>query len=131
VRKPCPIRRTSRSSIPSSDEAGRGWLGWRIIRVRCRSMVPTLDGGDHVLLKCYGRFRRPRPAEVACIRRGDGPMLIKRLGARDGNGRFGPSGDGEAASAPAIDPGYASEREIVGRGVLRVSGTRIRLVRGR
>lgn len=93
-------------------------------------MFPTLDDGDHVLLNRYGRFRRPRPGDVACIRRGDEPMLIKRLGARDGQGRFGLSGDG-AASAPAIDLGYASEREIVGRAVLCVSGSCIRLIRRR
>jgi len=57
-------------------------------------------------------------------------MLIKRLGARDGQGRFGLSGDG-AASAPAIDPGYAPEREIVGRAHLRASGSRIRILFGR
>ena len=93
-------------------------------------MVPALQDGDHVLLKRYGRFRRPRPGDVACIRRGDGPMLIKRLGARDGQGRFGLSGDG-AASAPAIDLGHASEREIVGLALLRLSGSRIRLIRSR
>lgn len=82
-------------------------------------MVPTLDDGDYVLLKRYGRFRRPRTGDVACIRRGDGPMLIKRLAARDGDGRFSLSGD-SVASAPAIDLGYVSELEIVGRAVFRV-----------
>jgi len=93
-------------------------------------MVPTLDDGDYVLLKRYGRFRRPRPGDVACIRRGDGPMLIKRLGARDGQGRFGLSGDGPA-SAPAIDLGHASECEIVGRAHFRLCGRRIRSIRRR
>jgi hypothetical protein len=90
-------------------------------------MVPTLDDGDHVLLKRYGRFHRPRQGDVACIRRCDAPMLIKRLGARDGQGRFGLSGDG-AASTPAIDLGYASGQEIVGRAVLYVCGSSIRLI---
>lgn len=93
-------------------------------------MMPTLDDGDHVLLKRYGRFRRPRQGDVACIRRGDGPMLIKRLGARDENGQFGLSGDG-AASAPAIDLGYASEDEIVGRAVIRMSGSHLCLMLSR
>jgi len=93
-------------------------------------MAPALDDGDHVLLKRYGRFRRPRPGDVACIRRGDEPMLIKRLGARGSDGRFGLSGDG-AASAPAIDLGFAAEHEIAGRAVLRLSGNRLRLVRSR
>jgi hypothetical protein len=34
-----------------SDQNYRAWFGWRIIRVRGRSMVPTLNDGDHVLLK--------------------------------------------------------------------------------
>lgn len=93
-------------------------------------MVPTLDDGDYVLLKRYGRFRRPREGDVACIRRGVAPMLIKRLGACGGDGRFGLSGDG-AASARAIDLGHASEREIVGRAVLCLSRNRIRPLRSR
>lgn len=113
-----------------SARSDRGWLGWRIIRVRGRSMVPTLEDGEHVLLKRYGRFRRPRTGDVTCIRRGDEPMLIKRLGTCDEHGRFGLSGDG-AASAPAIDLGYASEREILGHALLRLSASCIRLIRGR
>ena len=104
-------------------------FGWRVVRVRGRSMAPALDDGDHVLLKCYGRFRRPRRGDVACICRTDEPMLIKRLGARGADGRFGLSGDG-AASAPAIDLGFVADHEIVGRAVLRLSGNRIRPVRG-
>lgn len=60
-----------RSEQPPSD---RGWFCWRIMRVPGRSMAPTLDDGDHVLLKSCGHFRRRRPGDVACIRRGDGPM---------------------------------------------------------
>lgn len=100
------------------------------MRVRGRSMAPSLDDGDHVLLKRYGRFRRPRPGDVACIRRKDEPMLIKRLGARGADGRFALSGDG-AASAPAIDLGFAAEHEIVGRAVLHLSGNRLRPIRRR
>jgi hypothetical protein len=90
-------------------------------------MVPTLEDGDHVLLKRYGRLRRPQPSDVACISRSDGPMFNKRLSASDGDGRLGLSGDG-VTSAPAIDLGYAHERQIVGRAVIRLSGRRIRLV---
>lgn len=50
-------------------------------------------------------------------------MPMKRLGSRDATGQFGWSGDG-VASAPAFDLGNASEREIVGRAVLRLSGSR-------
>jgi hypothetical protein len=128
---PAPIRRTSKSPIPSSDErttraTGAGSAG---ASSACgRSMMPTLNDGDHVLLKRYGRFRRPQPGDVACIRSGGGePMLIKRLITRDGNARFGLAGDG-AASAPAIDLGYASEREIVGRRRFPVSDNRIRVM---
>ncbi len=92
-------------------------------------MAPSLEDGDHVLLKRYGRFRRPRSGDVACIRRGDEPMLIKRLGPRGSDGRFGLSGDG-AASAPAIDLGFAADHEIAGRAVLRLSGNRVRAIRG-
>jgi hypothetical protein len=57
-------------------------------------------------------------------------MLIKRQGALDKAGRFGLSGDG-AASALAVDFGFTSEQEIVGRAVLRVAGSRIRPVSSR
>ena len=93
-------------------------------------MVPTLGDGDYVLLKRYGRFRRPRPGDVAFTRRGEGPMLIKRPGERDGQGRFGLFGDG-ATSAPAVDLGYAPEQEIVGCAILGVSGSRIDPMRRR
>lgn len=93
-------------------------------------MVRTLDDGDRVLLKPYGWFRRSRTADVACIRRRDGPMLAKRVGDHDSQGRFGLSGDG-AASARAIDLGYASDRKIVGRVLFRLSESRIRLIRRR
>lgn len=91
-------------------------------------MAPLLADGDHVLLRRYGRLRRPRSGDVACIARPGEPMLIKRLGAHAGNERFHLSGDG-AASAPAIDLGLASGEEIVGRAVVILSGNRIRPVR--
>lgn len=90
-------------------------------------MLPTLNDGDDVLLKCYARFRRPQPGDVTCIRRGDGPMLFKRLGARDGNVRFSLAGD-SVASAPAIDLRHASECEIVGPAILPLSASHIRLI---
>ncbi|TAJ84856.1 MAG: hypothetical protein EPO10_25790 [Reyranella sp.] len=98
--------------------------------IRVPAAAATIDAGAHVLLKRYGRFCGPRTGDVACIRRGDGPMLIKRLAARDRDGRFGLSGDGPA-SAPAIDLGCASEREIVGRVVLRLSCKTICLIHSR
>lgn len=88
--------------VDRRDQSGQRWFGWRIIRVRGRSMVPTLNDGDHVLLKRYGRFRRPKTGDAACICRGDGPTLIKRLGARDEGGRFGLSGDGAASARLSI-----------------------------
>ncbi len=93
-------------------------------------MAPLLADGDHVLLKRYGRFRRPRSGDVACIARAGEPLLIKRLGERAADGQFGLSGDG-ATSAPAIDLGLAADHEIVGRAILSLSGNRIHLIRSR
>lgn len=91
-------------------------------------MAPLLADGDHVLLRRYGRLRRPRPGDVACIARPGEPMLIKRLGPRSEDGRFRLSGDG-AASMPAIDLGLASAEHLLGRAVAILSGNRIRPVR--
>lgn len=93
-------------------------------------MAPLLADGDHVLLRRYGRLRRPRSGDVACIARPGEPMLIKRLGARSEDGRFRLSGDG-AASMPAIDLGLASAEHLLGRAVAILSGNRIRPVRRR
>lgn len=93
-------------------------------------MAPLLANGDHVLLKRYGKYRRPRSGDVACIAREGEPMLIKRLSGPSEDGRFRLSGDA-ASSAPSIDLGPAADHEIVGRAVVYISGNRIRLIRSR
>lgn len=93
-------------------------------------MEPLLGDGDHVLLRSYGRLRRPRSGDVACITRSGEPMLIKRLGQQSADGRFHLSGDG-VLSAPAIDLGLVATHEIVGRAIIGISGNRIRLLGSR
>lgn len=93
-------------------------------------MEPLLTDGDHVLLRPYGRLRRPRSGDVVCIARSGEPMLIKRLGEPSADGRFRLSGDG-VSSAPSIDLGLAAAHEIVGRAIISISGNRIRLIRSR
>lgn len=96
-------------------------LGWRLIRVRGRSMEPTLRDGDLVLARSGGRGRAPRTGDVVCIRRPNEPQMIKRLGPVDPAGGFRLSGDG-AASAPAIDLGVVTGEQIAARAIVRISG---------
>ncbi|MCF4165838.1 S24/S26 family peptidase [Zavarzinia compransoris] len=102
---------------------GTPWSGWRLFRVRGRSMAPTFRDGDIAVGRLPGHGRPPRPGDVVCVRRPGELQMIKRLGPRAADGRFRLSGDGPA-SAPSIDLGGVSECQIVARVVVRVPGFR-------
>jgi phage repressor protein C with HTH and peptisase S24 domain len=103
------------------------WLGWKLVRVRGRSMLPTLGDGDYVIVRQRDRGRAPGEGDVVCLSRRGEPRLIKRLGAASDDGRFRLSGDG-AASQPSIDLGTVAARDIEGRVVARITGSSIRRV---
>ncbi len=106
---------------------GLAALGLGLIRVRGRSMAPTLADGDYVLVRRPGRrgALTVRTGDVVCVRRPGLPMMIKRLGARDGaSGRFALSGDG-IGSMPSVDLGTVAGDEVLGRAVLVISARRV------
>ncbi len=105
-------------------------FGWWLVRVRGRSMEPTLRDGDHVLVRSHGRARPVRTGDVVCIRRKGEPQMIKRLGRRSADSRFHISGDG-AASAPSVDLGTVSPEQIVARAILRISDKGVRFIHSR
>ncbi|MDE1173183.1 MAG: S24/S26 family peptidase [Parvibaculaceae bacterium] len=105
-------------------------FGWWLIRVRGRSMEPTLCDGDHVLVRRPGRWRPARPGDVVCIRREGEAQLIKRLGRRTPGGGFHLSGDG-AVSAPSVDLGTVGREQIVARAILRISDRGVHFIRSR
>jgi hypothetical protein len=51
--------------------------------VRGRSMTPTVEEGDRLLVR-YGA--RPRPGALAVVRFADGVVAVKRLDHRTGDG---------------------------------------------
>ncbi|WP_292636582.1 S24/S26 family peptidase [Novosphingobium sp.] len=101
-----------------------------LVRVRGRSMLPTLREGDYILLRRCGRWFSPGEGDIVCVHRCGEPMLVKRLGRRAGDGTYALSGDG-AASRPSVDLGRVSPEEVVGRAVACLSGGSIRLLRRR
>ena len=67
--------------------------GWRVralelVRVRGRSMLPTLADGDVLLVRNGWRVRRSaRAGRLAVVRlSADRPVAVKRLGIRDRDG---------------------------------------------
>lgn len=94
-------------------------FGWRLIRVRGRSMMPTLQDGDLVLARAAGRGRAHRAGDVVSLRHA-GVLMIKRLVQRQRDGRFSVSGDG-AASMPSIDLGYVDAVDILATAIIRIS----------
>lgn len=91
-------------------------------------MMPTLCDGDYVLV-WRRRGQGFRPGDVVCVRRGDEPRLVKRLGASV-DGGFRLAGDG-LASQPSVDLGIVRPGQIEGRAIVRVSGSAISLIRAR
>ena len=59
-----------------------------LVRVRGRSMLPTLADGDVVLVRSGRRVRRrSRTGRIAVVRLSpDRPLAVKRLGMRDSGG---------------------------------------------
>lgn len=105
-------------------------FGWRLYRVRGRSMQPTLRDGDYALARLAGHGRTPRSGDIVCLRRPNEIQMIKRLGLRRDDGSFQLSGDG-GSSAPAVDLGSVKLSHIQARVVMRIGINGIRAIRTR
>ena len=73
--------------MPSGDPRGVARRGWHLVRVRGRSMLPTLGDGD-VLLVRGGAAARPGDVVVVTLP-GDRPLAVKRLVGPDPDGSGG------------------------------------------
>lgn len=92
------------------------------VRVTGRSMSPTLEPGD--LVAVTSLRRRPGRGEIVVLRRSEGPEMIKRVGALEGE-RFGGDpvplasvvveGDNPTASTDSREFGPIPEAAIAGR----------------
>lgn len=72
---------------PLGDRGGVARGGWHLVRVRGRSMLPTLDEGDLLLVRAGAR---PRPGDVVVVTLPGGrPLAVKRLTGPDPDGTGG------------------------------------------
>ena len=92
-------------------------FGLRLYRVRGHSMAPTMAHGTYLLLRLYGKRRRPRRGDICVFRTAQGQTVIKRLASPMGGGCFRVRGD-SSLSAPGIDFGPVAERALIGRVIL-------------
>ncbi len=92
-----------------------------LIRVRGRSMLPTLADGD-VLLVRGGRHahRRIHPGRIVVVRLSpDRPVAVKRLGIRDGSGWW-VERDNPREGVDSWSVGSIPDRDVVARVLTRV-----------
>lgn len=91
------------------------WMLGRRLRVRVvgRSMEPTLAEGQFVLVD---RRRVPAPGELALARHPDrdGLLVVKRVAARTGSGRFELASDNPAAGTDSRTWGPLPAEAVVG-----------------
>ena len=97
--------------------------GWGLLRrvvVEGRSMEPTLEAGDRLLLVRPLRGRRPRVGDIVAATdpRPGGRLLIKRVASVQGD-RVLIEGDNQSSSTDSGDFGPVDRRAIVGRAVYR------------
>ncbi len=98
----------------------RTLLGWGVVRVEGRSMAPTLEDGDYVIVRDYGPGRRrPRVGDIALLDHPRLGRLLKRL-ADESDGHFSLIGDG-VATTPSIDLGSVPPERLLARVVWRVA----------
>lgn len=86
-------------------------------------MSPSLRDGDYVVLRRYGRTRKPGSRDVVVYTQPGGPTRIKRLANREADTRFSVQGDGPL-SAPSVDLGLVPIDWMIGKviHVIRPSG---------
>ena len=95
----------------------RGRLPWRRVVVTGRSMVPTLEPGDRLLVR-IGRLPSDS-CEIVVVRLPGRPLSVKRAGVRDPGGWWVES-DNPAEGTDAWTLGYAvPDRDVIGVAVLR------------
>ena len=82
-------------------------------------MAPTMAHGAYLLLRAYGRARRPQRGDICVFRTTQGQAVVKRLASPLGGGCFRVCGD-SPLSAPGIDFGPVAEHALIGRVILNL-----------
>lgn len=98
-------------------------FGLRVIRVRGRSMEPTLKDGDLAIGRGPSRFRQPECGDVVLFRLPGVGLSVKRLHQKDGS-QFRLRGD-SPLSAPTVDLPRVGNREILAILRWRLRGLRL------
>ena len=98
--------------VPSS----RGLTRLGIAVVRGRSMTPTLEEGDRLLVR-YGA--RPSPGAIAIVRFADGVMAVKRLDHRAADGWW-VARDNAVEGRDSWSAGAIAEDDVLAVALLRL-----------
>ena len=82
-------------------------------------MAPTIADSNYLLLRVYGRTRRPQRGDICVFHTAQGQTVVKRLAQDLSDGRFRVRGDGPLSS-PGTDLGSVAERALIGRVILNL-----------
>ncbi|MGF1661666.1 MAG: S24 family peptidase [Kineosporiaceae bacterium] len=108
------------TALPPGEPGGVAparWRGWRVVRVRGRSMLPTLRPGDLLLVR---GGPRAAPGDLVVVRLpGDRPVAVKRLVARVPDGWW-VERDNPAEGVDSWSVGAVPGAGLLGRAVLRL-----------
>ncbi len=91
-----------------------------IFRVKDRSMQPSLNDGDYIIVNRLSYlFRRPNPGDIIVLRHPSNGMLIVKRVAYERNGMFYVTGDNAKESEDSKSFGFVSRSAVLGK-VMRV-----------
>jgi nickel-type superoxide dismutase maturation protease len=106
--------------------SGKPGRGFGVVVVRGRSMEPTLQDGDRLLVR-WGRAWA-RAGAVAVIRLPDRPLSIKRLAFREPDGWW-VERDNPAVGTDSWQLGTVPDGDLVGVVILRLAPSPGRIAR--
>ncbi|WP_420549407.1 S24/S26 family peptidase [Curvivirga sp.] len=103
-------------------------FGWRLLKINGHSMSPSLENGDYAIMRVAvfpSRLHaKLKEGDIVFFKRRDENAMVKRLTKKQPNGDFNIMGDGPL-SAPSIDLGLLSPKDIKGKLFFRIHESKI------